>query len=273
MPFDTRELQKFTTAGNAIADAMGTSFENWAVGESGVILKNWAEEIPVKSATEATLKARSKAAEITGVRKAGSVGVSVNTGRNGGIPGNVYLRRLTRNEKGKGKSLKWTRVAHVSDDGSVEFRNRHYRPSDWAKFSEAARDYASELAKLIPNARKAVALARQSVVQIADALGIALETVRGGGNLSGDAITKARQAVAQDGRQYVNGMGVKIKTETELSIEMINSYPAIQQAGIDTALLRVLQSRIGLHIDQLYSVLKKDTGALAKAYPYLEVSG
>lgn len=261
MPFETRELQKFSSAGRAIAEAAEVSFEHWATGEGGVILKEWAGEVRAGSTDEARLKSRSKAAQITGVRTGGLIGVRINTGRRGGQPGEVFLKRK-----------KWSGVGHVSDDGGLSYKWRHYKASDWAKFSEAMADYAQELRRLIPFGQKAVALARQSVIQIADALGIVLETVVGGGNLSGDQIAKAREAVSQDGKQYINGTGIKTKTDTEFTIEMINRYPGIQEAGIGTALERVVLSRLGFHIENLYSVLKRDTASIARAYPYLEVT-
>lgn len=264
MGFDSRELQKMSVAGRAIAEQAEKSFEEWATGESGVILKLWAGEVKTASPGAAIIRSRSRSAAEVGVQKAGSVGVTVNTGRRGGRPGLGWFRGGSKGNR------TWIPTGTVADSGTVVYKWRHFKDAAWAALSEAMTDYGAVVSKAIPAGQKAIALGRQSVVQIADALGIALETVKGGGSVSGDGIAKARNALASDGKQYVNGTGHKQSTGSAFFIEMVNTYPRIQESGIDTALEKVLASRLALQRQTLDAALTRGTGVVLRNYPYLK---
>lgn len=266
MPFATEDLRKFSTVGRAIADAAEITMEQWIEIEAGAVTKEWAELVSVSSEDSARFRSRSKTAADESLQNSETHGGTVNTGGKGGSPGLVWIRTKGKRAK-KGFSLAGT----VDDSGRLTFAWRHYKTETWAKISSAVAAYAEKLGKAIPAGQKAIGLARGSVVQIADSLGILLENVKAG-NLSSAAIAQAREARPSDGSFHQNGRGIREKGEGTFFIELINSYPALHEAGIDTALDVIVARRLTQAQSTLNAALSKNLAYLQRQFPYLKTS-
>lgn len=276
MPFEAQELKKFTDSGRAIAKAAGVAVEQWAEGEMGVVLKMWAARTNVITPGKATIEARTSAGKKAfGATKASrsQYGVIVNSGRRDGEPGLLWYRTSNRKYQVGGKI-----------DGDSTFRPQqasfksgksgfvHFANDVWAKIEAGGMRYAAELARLKPAAAKAIGLARQSVIQSADVLGIALEAVKGGANLSSGAIAKAREAIATNGNRYQNGTGNVQRTQGAFSIEAVNSYPLNRALRMDMSLQAAIQSRTAYFERNLANGVFKELKKVERAYPYLKIA-
>ena len=262
MPFEAQELAKFSQAGNAFADAVGASFETWAMGEAGVICKQWAGAIPDAKPESVLLGTRSKATAEAQVNTLAAFNVTVNTGRQGGEIGRVWFRTRRKEFQLAGK---------VTDSGQFNPSNLHYRSEDAFRISMAAEGYASILPRIIKAGQEAIGLARQSVVQIADSLGIALESVTGGGGGSPD-LSKARNAKPSNGQTYQNGYGIKEGKGDNFSVTLVNRYPKMNESGVTVAFEEVIAQRMAYSMANLGLALSKDTKKVTQAYPYLETT-
>lgn len=219
------------------------------LAEAGVILKTWAGRTKVAKAETVNLFARYRAGKRAfGATSAGKneYGITVNTGRRGGEPGLVWFRtdgttRMTAKGKQAGKPFQL--AGHISDSGVFSPSWLHYRKSDFDKINQGAHRYGQELKKILPASLKAVGLARQAVVQIADDLGIDLSRVKGGGGLSDAAIAKARAAMASNGSQYKNGSGSEGGDDTKAFVQLLSRYPLGSKIGMDLTLLAVVAGR------------------------------
>lgn len=266
MPFATEDLRKFSVVGRAVAEATGMAVEEWVELEAGAVTKEWAELVRVSSEESARIRSRSRTATAESLQTATAHGGTVNTGGKGGAPGLVWVRTSGKRAK-RGFSL----AGAVDDSGRLTFAWRHYKAEVWARISAAAAQYAAKLATAIPAGQRAIGLARGSVVQIADSLGIALESVKAG-NLSGDAISQARAARPSDGSFHQNGHGIREKGPATFTIELINSYPAMHEAGVDTALDVVVERRMLQARSTLNAALAKNVAYLRRQFPYLTAS-
>lgn len=263
MGYESTELRKFTEVGHAIAKSANVSFQTWARGEMGVVLKMWAARTPVISEAKSAVEARSKASKQAGTQRASKGGISVNTGERGGRAGLVWFR--TRNDH-------WQDAGSVSDSGTYSATWTHWKASDFENITKLAEKFGTEVSKLIPAGKKAIGLARQSVVQIADALHIPLESVQGG-TLTGGDINKARNAMASNGMTYQNGKGTETKGGAGVySIEAVNSYPLNGVMKMDIALMSVLQTRIRTYENNIVRGVFRDLKSVAQAYPYIKVA-
>lgn len=113
--------------------------------------------------------------------------------------------------------------------------------AQWINSIATAVDQVTEkVPRSIAKGRRSVGLSRQSVIQIADALGIDLLRVQGGGTLSGAGIAKARAALASSGKSYRNGTGARGGGEVRAYIDIINRLPYGRKIGLDRTLLGVL---------------------------------
>ncbi len=260
MPFETQELAKFGQAGRAISAAVGVGFEMWAMGEAAVVCKQWAGHIPEAMPDAARLRSRGRARNKAGVGSLDKFSVTANTGRFGGQIGLLWFR--TR----RGKFIK---AGEVSDSGAVSQPRRRFTESDWTKVVSAQSAFSALLPKAIEAGQRAIGLARQSVLQIADSLGLNLETAAGGG---GADFSRARAARASDGREYINGFGYKFGQGDKFTVTLVDIYPYIQEAGIDQALELVVAQRMAYHEVNLALALKKDLRAVEQAYPYLQIT-
>jgi hypothetical protein len=256
--FADAELRKFADAGTAIVRATGATFEQWAEGEMGLILKGTAGAIAAQTPAKAELRARVKALKNFGLTKGD---VTINAGLRG-EEGRVWVR--TRKKK-------WSLAGTIGHNaGAFRPENKHFTDDTWRDVEGGVSDYQSQ-AGIIAIAKRTVGLARQSVIQMADAVGILLERVAGGNGLSARDLGQARSAVASDGKTYLNGFGTRLKTAEGFSIEVINRYPNLHAAKIDIALATAIGERTGYMQQVLRERLGKSAEQVAKAFPYLQV--
>jgi hypothetical protein len=263
--FPPEELRKFTQSGRTIAAAVGTSVELWARAEAGVILKTWAGRTKVATQQSATRRAILQAYRLArkvafGTRKGETPPgtASINLGFRGAPANRVWYRtRLNRKFQPvyqAGFSPGW-----------------HIRSSDWSRVELATLMFRRDVRDMIAAAKKAVGLARQSVVQIADSLGIRLESVKGGGALSAAGIAKARTALASNRRAYINGYGRQWKKPEDFVLELVNRYPRNVTIGMDATLASVIAGRIKYFERNLAEGTFLSAARAARAYPYLSV--
>lgn len=259
------ELAKFTQSMHVIAQASGVAAEEVLKNEAGVILKQWAGRTKVATEKKALIRARTRAATGAGVSKHGSVyyGTTINTGRKGGTPGVIWFR--TRRKK-------YQQAGMVRDDGSYKFSWLHYAKEGWEDIKYKTELYAKALAIQMKYAKKTIGLGRQSVVQIADRLGINLNKVRGGGNLSARGIQKARDALASNGYRYSNGSGAEYKQGSRYFIELLNNYPRNQKIGMDATLAGVIAGRVKYFENNMERGVFLAQAKTAAAYPWLKVA-
>lgn len=225
-----------------------TGFDTKAVlrAEAGSILKAWAATVKVKTEEMIERSARTSIGKRMGIISASKdgvgnpYGITVNTGAQKlDTRGNVWFR--TRNKK-------FQLVGHITSGGSFITEHKHYRAQDWALIKSGAQQYASQLKVRLPMVKKSAGLGRQSVIQIADSLGIDLLQVEGG-RLSAAAISKARAAIASTGNNYQNGKGTQGGDDNSAYVELLNTLPYNTKAhttegkGMDNALLWVIRHR------------------------------
>ena len=258
MAFEQKELRKFHDAGKAIAAAANVGLEQWARGASGVILKDWTAGIALANPTRIPDRARGRVNMELGITRTQNQSfsgnpyqVSVNTGGRKGHPEIVW----TRNPKTK----KWA-VVGTASGGSFTPANRHWTDAAWALMSAGASKFASLAPVAIARGKSAAGLARQSVVQIADALGIPLATA---------AAAQARGAVASDGKTYQNGTGSITKSATAFQIEMIDRYSRNREAKVAEALEFAVGIQVGQFKANASAKVFESVEKTVKAYPYL----
>lgn len=268
MAFEPKELRKLHDAGKAIAAAANVGLEQWARGASGVILKDWTANIALADPKRIDDRARGRTNLEIGISRKQNPSfsgnpyqVSINTG---GKKRDKHGVVWTRNPKSK----KWAVVGTVNG-GTFNPAHRHWTDEAWAKMSAGAEKFATIAPKLIERGRSAAGLARQSVIQIADVLGIALESVRGGIGLGGADIAKARGAVASDGKKYQNGFGSYVKTATSFEITMIDRYSRNREARVAEALDVAIATQTVQFKSNARQKVFESVEKTVKAYPYL----
>lgn len=222
-----------------------TGFDTKAVlrAEAGSILKAWAATVKVKTEEMVERSTRASIGKRLGTLSGGGsnpYGITVNTGtRKLETRGDVWFR--TR----KGE---FQRAGYITPDGVYLPENMHFRAEDWARIKQGAQQYAAQLKRRLPMVKRSAGLGRQSVIQIADSLGIDLLQVEGG-RLSAAAIAKARAAIASTGNNYQNGKGTQGGDDNSAYVELLNTLPYNTKAhttegkGMDNALLWVLSGR------------------------------
>jgi len=257
-------------AGRAISAAANVGLEQWARGASGVILKDWTANISVADPKRIDDRARGRTNKDLGITRTQNPSfgsnpyqVSINTGGRKGKPEVVW----TRNPKTK----KWLFVGMVNG-GTFTPAHKHWKDATWALMSAGASKFASIAPEMIKRGHSAAGLARQSVIQIADVLGIALESVRGGAGLSSDAIGKARAAVASDGKTYQNGTASYTKTATSFQIEMVDRYSRNKEAKVAEALDIALALQTVAFKRNAEQKVFESVEKTVKAYPYLSMT-
>lgn len=255
----------YSAALRQLARLTGFDQKQVLLGEAGIILKTWAGR--TKVATQADADRRSwvhilgkRGLDLGTAREPGDI--SVNIGQRGPF-GRVWVRT----KKGK------FRLAGQIDKNSYAFRpmNFHWSRGTWIDIKEAAADVAFQARKKIPKGRRAAGLARQSVVQIADSLGIDLLTVKGGGSLSAAGIAKARAALATTGRAHKNGSGSVLGDREKTVVTLINRLPYGIPQKMDRTLLGVMAGRAKF-FEKSYAKGAFDSMAQsARAYPWLRI--
>jgi hypothetical protein len=127
----------------------------------------------------------------------------------------------------------------------------------------------TKVPKSIAKGRASIGLSRQSVVQIADALGIDLLRVQGGGTISGAAIASARASVATTGKTYRNGTGARGGDQVRAYVDLVNRLPYGRKIGMDRTLLGVLAGQ-NKYFERSYAKGAFDTQKAAiRAFPNL----
>ena len=159
----------------------------------------------------------------------------------------------------------------VADSGAYFPAWIHFAGYDWEKIKAGTAKFGAELAKRLPAGLRAIGLARQSVVQSADSLGINLEQVQAGA-ISGSDIAKARSAVPSSGVRYQNGTGKQTKGLGQFTIEVTNSYPYNAKMKMDVALSGVISSRVGFYERNITRGVFQNLQAVEKAYPYVTIT-
>jgi hypothetical protein len=242
-----------------------TGFDHRRVlrAEAGAILKTWAGR--TKVATQASVQRRAIARALYSItnrgRAAAAAGyMTINSGTRGGETGRMW-RRTNRG--------KFQQAGHMNfPSGDYRWAWVHFPNIDWPEMQSGAAKAQERLRKLVPAAKRSIGLARQSVLQIADSLGIDLLRVPGGG-VSAAGIAKARAALASNGRRYRNGTGRQGGSEVKAYVDLFNFLPYNQAIGMDRALLGVMAGRAKF-IEKSYEkgVFDTERGIL-KAFPGL----
>lgn len=218
-----------------------TGFDQRAIlkAEAGSILKTWAGRTKVGSVDRAELNARGRVTRELGVSGYSGKGatkasksdhpITVNSGKRGDA-GKVFIL------KKDGHGFRRTHNANFAP------LNQHYKTTQWDSLVDVISEVQARWEIKVPRARLSVGLARQSVVQIADALGIDLLRVAGGG-ISSAGMVKARAAMASNGQHYKNGTGISAGTDVQPYIMLIDSLPYGGKIGMDSELVSVINGR------------------------------
>ena len=235
--------------------------------EAGVIIKTWAGRTKVTTEQKAERRMRSAVAWRLSMHKTSfnPYGITVNDGSRRGTEGLIWFR--TRNGK-------FQNVGAIYSGGFFSANNIHYKDSDWERILEGVTSYTRLMLERRPKVMASRALARQSVIQIADTLGIDLTSVEGGGSLSSAGIAKARAAIASNGSSYQNGTGQEEGDLIRYHVDLINRLPFNSKLGMDATLVGVVAGRAG-YIQRSYERGAFDSmKRVAAAFPELiRVSG
>lgn len=203
--------------------------------EAGSILKQWAGR--TKVATQEKTDRRSRRALLKKYRlTGGSDGrdVSINVGMRGAVPGRVWFK--TKNDK-------YSLAGYIPPNGgTARWMHRHFKEKDWNKILWGSLKFIDNIVRYLARGRASTALSRQSVVQIADALGINLANVAGQG-ISPAGVAKARAAIASTGKYHYNGAGYQGGSKIYAYVDLINRLPYGMKIGMDRTLAWVLAGR------------------------------
>lgn len=275
--FDTRDmLYAYSRSLRRLALIPGFSQMEILRAEAGSILKTWAGRTKVSTLKETDRRTRLRAIRQLGYTKAPDRGdVTVNAGFRPAPFGRVWIR--VRNGGGRKNFILAMGPDFSAPSGrrgyNAVFNKYRTNPSPttmrWiANVNDAVEDVQSILPRRLAEGRRAIGLSRQSVVQIADKLGIDLLSVRGQG-ASAAAITKARAAMATNGRRYQNGSGYQFDRADTSFIDLINRLPYGHKIGMDSTLLRILAGRAKF-IETSYQKGAMDSlKGVARAFPNL----
>lgn len=236
-------MAQYSSALRRLSKLTGFSQPEVLRAEAGVTLKTWAARTKVATQENADKRTFRQVLGKNGLQlttAAAPGDITVNAGVRGHF-GRVWVKSR-KPYRGAGKGF---RLAGQIDQKTYAFRpmNYHWRRGTWIDIAEAAADVKIQLTKKVPMGRAAIGLARQSVIQIADELGIDLATVKGGGMLSAQAIAKARAAIASNGRAYKNGSGVQGSEGGKDYIDLLNRLPYAVNMKMDERLLSIVSGR------------------------------
>lgn len=274
MTFDPAELDKLPRAFRTIAKAARVSGENVLQGMAGVILKTCAGATPVATQAKSKIRAQTQLIRdlgLTGGKKSGVFDiVTINAGAKAAF-GRVFLRTTTGRWR-RTHDANFTPVAGMPSTGRKK-RGDHYSEYEWGVLKSALQAVRAQVGAARAAGVKTIGLARQSWIQIADALGIRLETVRGGGRLSSSAIAKARGAMSYRGRKFINGLATRARNQAGTMLTLINRYPGGRKEGL--GLDRIINGALlgqARYFDQnLRRGVFSSVAKTAKAYPFLQV--
>jgi hypothetical protein len=250
----------------ALAKLTGFSERTVTLAECGVILKTCVGRTKVATPEKIGVRVRLKTSrlfELSGKGKGEGVHqFSVNAGRRG-PRGRMWRHTING---------KFQLVGQFSDDAQTFRQTRyHLKPIDQMDLKESVFGYSTEIKRKMPLALKSASLARQSWVQIADDLGIALETIPGGG-ASPAAIAKARAAIASNGQSYTNGIGTaEFEANKKFLARLTNQLPYWPSIQLDTLLLSVIQGRTKFFQQNVARAVLASHAQTVKAYPWIKL--
>lgn len=261
-------MRSYSTALRRLSELTGKPQIEVLRGEAGIILKACMARTKVANKQQITRRAKMSAYRFarrhvgndpTSNKGATPVGFgSINLGlRSSQYPEGVTWYRT--------KNHKWQPVY-----GAGFSKGFHMLSKDWPKVGQMVDLYRRLLPKNVETGERASGLARQSWLQIADALRINMNAIPGG--LSQAGLMKARQALAQSGKHYVNGVGYELGTAEKAQLQLINSLPYGMAIGMDKTLIGVISGR-AKYFNQSYANGAFDTAKrVARAYPWMRVS-
>lgn len=231
-----------------LRDLTGFSQKGVLLGFAGVVLKQWAGRTKVSTQAKVDRKSRLRAVKHFGLTSAAKRGdVTVNAGFKKSAPyGRVWIR--VRNGGGK-NSFIMARGENFSELSGKQFFTPYKRKirgtsATWlGNVASAQENVEQAMPGYIAKGRKSIGLSRQSVLQIADSLGIDLLKVAGGGNLPAAGIAKARAALASTGKFHKNGTGLSGTSGAFDFVDLINTLPYARKIGMDRTLLGVLRGQ------------------------------
>lgn len=269
-----------------------TGFDHRTVltGFAGVVLKTWAGRTKVSTQDRVDRKSRLRAVKKFDLTRAENRGdVTVNSGFKKGAPfGRVWIKVRKGNSRNNfllalgpnftqpGNAVKTIGLARgaksrvVNGVFNMYGQNQSATTQQWvANVNKASEQVQTVLPGYIKRGRQSIGLSRQSVLQIADALGIDLLRVQGGGTISSAGIAKARAALASSGKYYRNGFGARGGDEVRAYIDILNRLPYGRKIGIDRTLLGVLAGQ-NKYFERSYAKGAFDSQRrAARAYPNL----
>lgn len=232
-------IDAYTRAFRRLQELPGFDPKTALIAEAGVILKTWAGRTKVAKPADLEIRARRRALYILGLTNGD---ITINAGSRG-TPGLVWHRSSTTRSFGRAKR-KFSLVGRMNPR-THRFTSewKHFRDDDWRDITTAITRAEEKINVESKRAAQSSGLARQSVIQIADDLGIDLSKVKGGGTLSAAGIAKARAAIASNGSAYKNGMGRSGGDQAKSFVELINRLPFGVKAGMDRTLAGVIAGR------------------------------
>jgi hypothetical protein len=257
---DTQIFRDYVTR---LARAVGGDIRDVVRNEFGVVVKACFVRTRLRPLAKAKAGARMAASRFTNREV-------FNTSSNSVLDGMGYVSSGFRDVKKSGDV--WFRARRTGKRSDFVYMGKtgaftKVGPSVAPMMKNAAAQYKVRLKKEIEAAVGSVALARNSWVQMADASGIRLEAVQGGGRVSAAQIQQARKAVASNGRRYTNGTATEHRVNDRFFIKMTNSLPYGKDIGLDVILAQVISGRV----KQFEKLVKKgylnNAEALAKSYP------
>lgn len=276
---DTSEVMgAYKNAFQRLARMSGFDHRTVLKAEAGSILKQWAGRTKVTNQGHADRGSRLHAVKFYGYTGKGQqdIGrgeVTVNAGFRPAPFGRVWIK--VRNGGGRKDWLlaRGNNFSNPTGPGIFDIYRNIKTPSattnHWiSEVIDAQNNVQSKLPAAINKGRRAMALSRQSVVQIADSLNIDLARVPGTG-LSGAGLAKARAALATTGIYHRNGTSGQGGNQVSFYIDLINRLPYGVNIGMDRTLLGVIAGRAKF-IEKAYAKGAFDTFAkTAKSFPNL----
>ena len=200
----------------------------------------------------------------------GEQSVSINAGARIRKLGPGFVWFCGHNKAGK-RTFKL--AGKIDDSGNDIWGGLHFSAGQWSQIRQIASQYIMGIRGHIAGGRAAAGLGRQSWLQIADALGIPLETVPGRG-LDSAGIAKAKAAMASNGKRYINGTGSEANSGNGKYIATLrNELPYALKIKFDSMMTTVLAGEAN-RFNKMHEKGVFDSQAkLARAYPWVKVLG
>lgn len=239
-------VKAYVSAFNRFRDLPGFDQREVLLSEAGVIIKTWAGRTKVVSGRDLNTRARIRALRKLGASQGGFPGaVTINAGIRG--PEGWVWYQAGALQRGKGKlganRGRFQLAGKMQENGRFVANWYHFTDKGWHDIQDTVIDAEIAINSELKKAEKSAGLARQSVIQIADDLGIDLNRVQGGGTLSGAGIAKARAAIASNGRAYKNGRGAQGGDDVRYYLELFTQLPYGGKLGMDQTLVGILKGR------------------------------